>query len=130
MNTTKTTNADRKIKKRHSFKTRAHCTRDNKVLCPALESERSIRSAADWINAISDLLEAQMLSGHGLKELLSALERNMLVKVLSNFNGNQVQAARYLRLKPTTLNEKLKKYDIAIAKMAVIDAGQVKPSID
>lgn len=51
-----------------------------------------------------------------LKEFLENLERNILVKALSRFNGNQRRTARYLGLKHTTLNQKVKKYNIHFRK--------------
>ena len=47
-----------------------------------------------------------------LKELMSHVERNILIKTLSIFDGNQRKAAKFLSVKPTTLHEKIKKYEI------------------
>ncbi len=56
-----------------------------------------------------------------LPELMNILEKTILIKVLSSFNGNQKEAAKFLGIKYTTLNEKVKKYNIKFLKNAVED---------
>lgn len=51
-----------------------------------------------------------------LKEFLEVLERNIIVKTLSKFNGSQKEAAKFLGLRYTTLHEKVKKYNIHFRK--------------
>jgi len=51
-----------------------------------------------------------------LPELMNILEKTILIKVLSSFNGNQRDAAKFLGIKYTTLNEKVKKYNIKFFK--------------
>jgi len=51
-----------------------------------------------------------------LKELIGTLERSIIIRTLSKFNGNQKDAAKYLGVKYTTLNEKVKKYNICFRK--------------
>lgn len=53
-----------------------------------------------------------------LKEIVESFERAVLIKVLSRFNGNQRRAAKYLRVKSSTLNEKIKKHNIHFKKEA------------
>ena len=53
-----------------------------------------------------------------LKEIVESFERAVLIKVLSRFNGNQRRAAKYLRVKNSTLNEKIKKHNIHFKKEA------------
>ena len=53
-----------------------------------------------------------------LKELVESFERAVLIKVLSRFNGNQRQSAKYLGMKSSTLNEKIKKHNIHFKKEA------------
>lgn len=57
----------------------------------------------------------------GLKEFLEILERNIIVRALSKFNGNQRHTARYLGLKHTTLNQKVKKYNIHFRKQPITE---------
>jgi len=51
-----------------------------------------------------------------LKNLISSVERTIIVRVLSHFNGNQKSAAEFLGIKRTTLNEKIKRYNIRFQK--------------
>jgi len=48
--------------------------------------------------------------------LMKHVERNIIIRVLSMVNGNQKEAAKILRIKYTTLNEKIKKYKIQLRK--------------
>lgn len=54
-----------------------------------------------------------------LKEFLEQLERTILLKILAKFNGNQKATAKFLGIKYTTLNEKVKKYRIHFRKQPV-----------
>lgn len=56
-----------------------------------------------------------------LREVLNILEKAILIKVLSHVNGNQKDAAKFLDLKYTTLNEKIKKYNIEFFKSPIED---------
>jgi DNA-binding NtrC family response regulator len=56
-----------------------------------------------------------------LPELVSILEKTILIKVLSSFNGNQKDTAKFLGIKYTTLNEKIKKYNIKFLKNLIKD---------
>lgn len=53
------------------------------------------------------------------KELMYTVERNILIRALVEFNGNQKIAAKYLGIKYTTLHEKVKKYNIRFQKTPV-----------
>lgn len=54
-----------------------------------------------------------------IKEFLEDLERNIIVKTLTKFNGSQKHTAKFLGLKYTTLHEKVKKYNIHFRKQIV-----------
>ena len=54
-----------------------------------------------------------------LKEVMGSIEREILVKSLSLFNGNQRRTASYLGIKTSTLNEKIRKYRIQFRKVPV-----------
>ena len=56
-----------------------------------------------------------------LKELMNILERAILIRALSQLNGNQKNAAKFLGLKYTTLHEKIKKYNIRFRKEPLED---------
>jgi DNA-binding NtrC family response regulator len=53
------------------------------------------------------------------KELIGHVEKSILIRTLSQFNGSQKSAAKFLGIKYTTLNEKLKRYNIRIDKKPV-----------
>ena len=48
--------------------------------------------------------------------LMNTVERSIIIRTLSMVNGSQKDAAKILGLKYTTLNEKIKKYNIQIRK--------------
>lgn len=50
------------------------------------------------------------------KEFLDKLERILIVKTLSIFNGNQKDSAKFLGMKYTTLHEKVKRHNISFRK--------------
>ena len=51
-----------------------------------------------------------------LKELMNMVEKAILIRTLSQLNGNLKNAAKSLGLKYTTLHEKIKKYNIRFRK--------------
>ena len=51
-----------------------------------------------------------------LKEFIMTLEKCIILRTLSKYNGNQKDAAKFLGIKYTTLNEKIKKYKIDFRK--------------
>lgn len=51
-----------------------------------------------------------------LKELINSIEKSVILRTLSRVNGNQKDAAKILGVKYTTLNEKVKKYNINFRK--------------
>ncbi len=53
-----------------------------------------------------------------LKDLMNRIEKVILTKVLSRFNGNQKAASQFLRIKNTTLHEKMKRHKVSFAKTA------------
>lgn len=56
-----------------------------------------------------------------LKELMDKLERMIIMSALSKFEGSQRETAKFLGLKPTTLNEKMKKHNIFLRKIPYQD---------
>lgn len=54
-----------------------------------------------------------------LKDFLSDIELRLIVFSLNEANGNQRKAAKILGIKPTTLNEKLRKYNIGFRKTLI-----------
>ncbi len=53
-------------------------------------------------------------SNKPLKKFMGFMERNIILRTLYKANGNQAEAARILGIKSTTLNEKIKRYEIRI----------------
>ena len=51
-----------------------------------------------------------------LKEIMNDVEKTLLVRVLALCNGNQAQAAKILKTRTTTLNEKVKRFNIRFKK--------------
>jgi DNA-binding NtrC family response regulator len=54
-----------------------------------------------------------------LKDFMNSLERAILVKILERFNGNQRDTAKFLRVKHTTLNQKVRKHKINFSKTPI-----------
>jgi len=52
------------------------------------------------------------------KELISSLERMIIIRALSQFSGNQRKTAQFLGMKYTTFNEKVKRHNIRIQNRA------------
>lgn len=50
------------------------------------------------------------------KELIGSVEKTILLHTLTQCNGHQKSAAKYLGMNYTTLNEKLKRYNIQFDK--------------
>ena len=50
------------------------------------------------------------------KEFVDKIEHSVLLATLSMFGGNQKDTARFLGLKYTTLNEKIKKHHLSFRK--------------
>ena len=50
-----------------------------------------------------------------LKEILSAVEQDLITKALRETGGNVSQSAKLLRMQRTTLIERIKKYDLSVA---------------
>jgi DNA-binding NtrC family response regulator len=51
-----------------------------------------------------------------LKELIDGLEKLIILRTLHEVNGNQKKAANVLKMKCSTLNEKIKRYNIRFRK--------------
>lgn len=55
-----------------------------------------------------------------LKALLENIEKSIILNILFRVKGNQREAANVLGIKYTTLNEKIKRYNIRFQKKPVI----------
>ena len=65
--------------------------------------------------------------GVSLKEVTAAYERQWIESALEAAGGVQKRAAELLRIKPTTLNEMIKRYDIRPRRKKA-SAGAVEPA--
>ena len=54
-----------------------------------------------------------------LKDFLARIELRLIIFSLNEANGNQRKAANILGIKPTTLNEKLRRHKIRFRKTAI-----------
>lgn len=61
--------------------------------------------------------EPTSLKGQSLKELITDIEKRIIIQTLESVAGSQKKAAEMLRLKPTTLHEKMKRYKILPEKV-------------
>jgi DNA-binding NtrC family response regulator len=57
------------------------------------------------------------VKGQSLKELIIDIEKRIIIQTLQSVAGSQKKAAEMLRLKPTTLHEKMKRYKIIPEKV-------------
>ena len=53
--------------------------------------------------------------------IMKELEKVIITKALFVFNGNQRKVATLLRIKHTSLNEKIKRWDIGFKKQTVFE---------
>lgn len=60
--------------------------------------------------------QVQSRRRHSLKKLLGLVEKNIIMDVLHQVNGNQRAAGKILGLKSTTLSAKLKRYGIQVIR--------------
>ena len=60
--------------------------------------------------------ENYVKDGVNFKEFIEKIERHMLIRSLSHFDGNQKKTSEFLHMKPTTMNAKCKKYRIKFIK--------------
>jgi DNA-binding NtrC family response regulator len=70
----------------------------------------------DFFGLFIELFHQQPLC---LKEFIEDLEKCIILSTLSKVGGNQKKAARVLGIKYTTLNEKIKRYNIQFQKISV-----------
>jgi DNA-binding NtrC family response regulator len=83
-----------------------------------IPAERHIQAIGDLIQALLtqlDLLQYESNPGDdvtslNLREEVQRFEINLIRRALTRTHGKQVEAARFLGLKATTLNAKMKRY--------------------
>jgi DNA-binding NtrC family response regulator len=80
-----------------------------------LSNEHQIKKRILWL-FVEDFFNSSDIS---LKKFMSTMERNIILQALERAGGHQKKAAEILGVKYRTLNEKLKRYQIRIQKMAI-----------
>ena len=65
--------------------------------------------------------------GLSLKDVVMSFEKRLIESTLESAGGVQKRAAELLRIKPTTLNEMIKRYDIAPRRKRNGDAAETNP---
>jgi len=78
----------------------------------------------DYAMVLDAFLEHYSKGGLNLKDFLNRVERHLLLKSLSRFDGSQKKASEFLALKPTTLNAKCKKFRIKFVKHPSCQASE------
>lgn len=74
----------------------------------------------DFLNpVIEDLLT--LIQIFPLKELMGKVEQTIIISALDKCGGNQNKTAKFLKVKPTTLCTKIKKYNISFKKIPFKD---------
>lgn len=73
----------------------------------------------EMIEVVDHILEGHAYAGINLKEFLDCMERHLLIRTLSHFDGNQKKTSKFLDLKPTTMNAKCKRYQIKFVKQVL-----------
>lgn len=97
------------------------------MYCPEMNSQQieNMQHRLDYLkqivltllNEVEALGEAQRSSGERaikLHDEVRNFERELILRALRQTNGNQTRAARLLGVKLTTLNTKIKRFDIPI----------------
>jgi DNA-binding NtrC family response regulator len=64
------------------------------------------------IESLQSVCGYQPNCARGFDEAVECFEAGLIIRALKRSGGNQREAAKMLRLKPTTLNAKIKKYRI------------------
>jgi two-component system response regulator PilR (NtrC family) len=65
--------------------------------------------------------------GISLKDVVSDFERSLIESTLEAAGGVQKRAAELLHIKPTTLNEMIKRYDIRPRRRKALPGGEARP---
>ncbi|MGD2245782.1 MAG: helix-turn-helix domain-containing protein [Candidatus Aminicenantes bacterium] len=116
-----------------TIETNKHMVRDQQPPLPQMdiqvpaESDSSKRLGTDYLEEWKErAFKKEILSLFidyycvkrqvSLKEIMQDIEKTLLVRILVQFNGNQKKAAKFLKTRSTTLNEKVKRYNIRFQK--------------
>lgn len=90
--------------------------RTDSILTKSKKSGQNHKSSKRVLQVI-DLLAAE--NQMKLKKLMQEVEKGIIIRFLERTGGNQRNAAKLLGLKYTTLNEKVKRYQIRFEKKPI-----------
>lgn len=82
-----------------------------------VDSLRQVTKALlDEVKSLNRLKTVEVRNGINFDEEIKQFEIQLIERALEQTGGNQLQAARLLNLKHTTLNAKIKRYDIHLGR--------------
>ncbi len=95
---------------------------ENEIMIEEKMSSEKMSSEKMFDN-VANLFLKQNLNGHvnSLDKTMKELEKLIITKALFVFNGNQRKVASLLKIKYTTLHEKVKRWDISFEKQIVFE---------
>jgi transcriptional regulator with GAF, ATPase, and Fis domain len=80
------------------------------------------------VQSLSEIPLLDIEEGFDLYEEVSRFEKNIIERVLLHTGCHQIRAARLLHLKPTTLNSKIKHYQINLDELLARHEAMFKTS--
>lgn len=105
---------------------------DEEKVASALSRTKTLKQLAlkllQEAQSLNEVPTLDMRSGIDFYEEVKRFEVDLIQRALSLTNGNQKRAARLLKLKATTLNSKIKHYEINIDVLVgggVLDTAEV-----
>lgn len=85
-----------------------------------VDSLRQITIALlDEVKSLGQLKAIDIENGIDYEDEIKKFEIQLIERALEQTGGNQLQAARLLNLKPTTLHEKMKRFSIRLGRQDV-----------
>lgn len=88
-------------------------TRNTEQLAAIRELALTLLDKVEWLAESHDPFPAQP-DDAGFYELVGEYEKFLIRRALLRAGGNQSRAARMLRLRPTTLHNKIKAYNLKV----------------
>lgn len=104
----------------------------NKINQEILKKNKELKNISDNFNKNQHILIKSLLISNcisekiPLKEFIKNLEKKIIINALLITNGNQKLSASLLGIKPTTLNEKIKNFDIKFSKLNTPNIDLIK----
>lgn len=97
----------------------------NNKFTDKVENLREITVALlDEVRSLGTLRKVEIQDGVNFDEEVKNFEISLIIRALEQTGGSQLRAARLLNLKHTTLNAKIKRYDIRLGRrMNLLEAA-------